>query len=747
MEKTVVDFAGKVVKKVFSGENDFKIYAMDVDTTKYKDVKTNPYGNVSITGQMIDLDYDVEYKIVAEEKNTKFGLSYSIISIRRDMPTSEKDIYAFLSSVLTQSQADVLYKVYPDIIDRIKNNEPVDLSKTKGIKEFTFNKIRKKVLDNFTLIDVIAKYKDVFSYNIIQKLYQQYGSVELIDKKLHDNPYECLCSISRVGFIKADDMILKLEIESKKAIDSGNTPVVDFGFNIKTSYERCLFCILYILEKNEEDGNTYITLKNIFNEVSNRAKECMSHLAECLDDPQIYFNRDAMIVALSETYEKEKYIAETLSNAMLAENKYNIIGIDKYRYVNGHELSNEQYSTLKTICNNNVVILNGFAGSGKSFTTTAILNMLDDNNKSYVLFAPTGKAAKVLKEYTKREASTIHKGLGCKGLGKWEYNKDNKLIVDVVIVDEFSMVDISLCVHLLDAIDFSKTKLLMIGDSAQLPSVGCGNILHDLLCSNKIPNVTLHHIFRYNEGGLMTVATDIRHCKKYLKPSNDSIIKFGDGSYYFININQESIIKTLVNLYARLLKKNKVADIQVLSAYRIGDFGSDILNQYLQKIANSNSKNGTPIKIGEKNFYVGDVVIQTVNNYNAKPLVNDTDILQSVFIANGESGVIKRIENDNAIINFDGVDIIYSREEMGNIDLGYCTTVHKSQGSSSKYVIFVSPKAHTYMLNSNLMYVAVTRTKQMCIHIGGINTVNYCVTKKEDYTRATMLNEILNKNN
>ena len=737
-------------KKVYSGDNDFKIYAMKVNAITYPELQLNRYGNISIMGNMVDLDPDVEYEIVAEKKDTKYGISYIVKSIRRDIPTSKEDVYAFLSTVLTYNQAEVLYSVYPDIIERIKENKPIDLSKTKGIKDKSFEKVKKKVIENFSLFDVIAKFKNVFSYNTMQKLYEKYGSAELIEKKICENPYECLCAISRIGFLKADEMILKIEAESKKLIANGDKPILNFEYDIRTSKQRCLFCVIYLLEKNEENGNTYMSISNLKDEVMALANDCFDNFVDCINDDRIFYDRDKLIIALNNTYKCERYIADTIINALDYNNEYIVNDLNKYRSIDGVLLSDEQFSTLKMICKKNIVILNGYAGSGKSFTTTAILNMLDDIGKTYMLFAPTGKAAKVLKEYTKRESFTIHKGLGCTGVGTWAYNENNKINTDIVLIDEFSMVDVSLCVHLFNAIDFTKTKLLIIGDSAQLPSVGCGNILHDLLCSSIVPRVTLHHIFRYNEGGLMTVATDIRHCKKYLKTKSGSCMnKFGNGDYIFFNIEQDKSIKLLIDIYRKLIQNNPVSDIQVLSAQKIGEYGSNVLNKYLQAIVNPNIKNTLPISIGEKNYYIGDVIIQTVNNYKATVLDQYTNENEPkmCFIANGEVGTIENINGSYTIINFDGVKVVYSKDAMQNVDLGYCMTVHKSQGSSSKYVIFISPKAHTFMLNSNLMYVAVTRTKQKCIHIGLANTVNYCVTKKEDYSRNTMLGEIINNNN
>ena len=219
------------------------------------------------------------------------------------------------------------------------------------------------------------------------------------------------------------------------------------------------------------------------------------------------------------------------------------------------------------------MILNGFAGSGKSATSAMIIKMLEDNNISYTLMAPTGRAAKVLSDYTGKPAATIHRGLGYMPKNRWGYDSECKLPFDVVLVDEFSMIDIFLFLHLCDAIDFSRTKLIVVGDSAQLPSVGPGNLLYDVINSFVIPTVTLNQIFRYAEGGLMKVATDVRNMKPYLYDLSNGMVKFGKD-YTFINANNEQAVKCAIGLYQKLLSQYVPEDILVLSAFNKGDCGT-----------------------------------------------------------------------------------------------------------------------------------------------------------------------------
>lgn len=747
MGKTV-EFTGTVERKIYQGSGEFRIYAMNVDEKVYPDIVQTKYGNVTIKGDIVALDSDVLYSILADEEDGgQYGISYHVRRITRNKPTTGTDVYEFLRCILTDQQADTLYSAYPDIIDIILNGGTIDFSRTRGIKEKTFEKIKKKVIENFAMMDVMSKYDGLLSFNVIQKLFEKYTSTEMIDKKLREDPYETLCGISRVGFLKADALIQEIDKKANIAIANGKEPVLSFDEPILKSKQRCLFCIIYNLDQNELNGNTYIGYIPLKNLVSSMANECIEHFGECLKDDRIYCSVSDDIIANKYTYETEKEIAEVIRDGLKNRTQYDIKNIDQYREHDGKTLTDEQFCILKMVALFNINILNGNAGSGKSQTIASVIRMLDNNNLSYMLMAPTGKAAKVLKEYTGYEATTIHRGLGYKSNGDWLYSCDNKLACDVIIVDEMSMVDIYLFKHLLDAIDFTQTKLLMVGDDAQLPSVGCGNVLHDLMRVRSIPKMTLKKIFRYADGGLMKVATDIRTPTRYLE-SDKPIAQYGDD-YFYIDIDydhQDEVLSKLVTIYRKLLEGHvSPADIQVLSAMRVGDYGSKKINGILQKLANLNYGSKAVLKVGDTEFYEGDIVIQISNNYKACVYDPESqfDELPETFIANGETGTVKKIIGDTMIIEFPDATVLYDKNDAERLDLGYCMTVHKSQGSSSKYVIYITPKAHTYMTNCNLMYVAVTRTKKRCYHIGMKKTINTCLQKKEDFNRNTLLKTFL----
>lgn len=755
MVKETFKFKGRIIRAIYDTP-DYKIYAIDVSKTDYPKVKHNKYGNVSISGELSDLTLDAEYEIEGIEQETKYGYGYKVINIKRDVPKTQEEMYLFLQEILTERQAKVLYENYPDIVQRVKENrlDDVDLNKLKGIKNYTFEVIKNKIVENFCLADLVIEFQGYFNLSILKKIYNKYTSIDMLKAKLRENPYKCLCGLAGIGFRTADTLLLDLEQLSKKNIENGQAPIIEFEQDLKTSPQRCLACIIYLLEENESNGHTKMNLIELRNECLKFVPACANHFTTAVKDKSIFYNKDTLDVALNSTYQIEYKIAQHILHTLHSQNDIWHCDIEKYRTINGSTLSDEQINVVSNVCKHKISILNGAGGTGKSFSTQAVINMLKDNKMIFKLFSPTGKAAKVLADYTKENATTIHRGLCYNPQTGWGYNKEHKLQCDIVIIDEFSMVDIFLFEKVIDAIDFRYTKLLLIGDNAQLTSVSCGNLLHDFMESNIIPTTTLTKVFRYGEGGLMKVATDVRFCKKYLdKSMKNKFTTFGDNQdYSFIDLPSESIPSNVVQLYKKLLSKGyKIEDIQVLTAKNVGDCGTVVINNMIQKVANRNYGSSLYMKFGEVTYFEDDLIIQKANNYKAiivdeygKEIINDfSGDAETAFIANGETGIIKEIFNSYIIIDFDGIRVKYYREDLKMIGLGYSITIHKSQGSSIKIVILCTPQSHIFMLNSNLIYVGLTRMKERCYHLGTLDSVNNATIKKANLTRHTFMQDLL----
>lgn len=715
---------------------------------------------MSISGDLPLLTPGNEYEITAIESISKYGICYKVKNIK-NLTNNTFDSYSFLLSILTEKQATILYSEYPDVVDRVKENRlsDIDFSKLYGIKERTFSVIKSKIEENLPIAEFVSKFQGYISMSMAKKMYEKYTSIERLNEKLSTNPYKCLCEISRVGFLTADKLLLELDKVSKENIKNGKSPIILFESDLKSSLDRCIACIVYLLQVNEDKGNTRANLADIRSQVLKMASETIDHFAEAIKDSSIYYSKDDMSIGLQKTRQKEEFIAQNIIEAINASpHKWNV-DVGKYKKTNDIELTEEQLLLLRAVCENQIVILQGFAGTGKSLSVQSLISMLEDMNKEFSLMAPTGKSAKVLAGYTHKKTSTIHKELGynpkgihcyykgsdgesLKKIKYWSYDRYNKYKTDILIIDEFSMVDNELFYRVIDAVNLKETKLLLIGDPAQLPSVSCGNLLYDFIQSGKIPTITLTKIFRYNDGGLMKVATDVRMSKPYLKKNTKSpITVFGkDKDYVFIEKSDDEIPNYITSLYKQLLScGTDVQNIQILTAKNVGVCGVNDLNNRIQKIANKNYGSTNKLNIGDTSYYVGDYVIQIINDYKATEYQTDSD----VFIANGETGVIKAIKHDIAIINFNGVIVCYPKNKLTNINLAYAITIHKSQGSQCDNIIIASPTSHIFMLNSNLIYTGLTRMKKRCYHIGNYQYVNIAVKKKADLTRNTFMQNLL----
>ena len=713
-----------------------------MNSFEYPDIQVSKYGTATIKGNVQELNLGVEYTVKAKEISDKYGVGYEVINIKREKPTTLAATRNFLYEILTPNQTDTLLEAYPDIVDRIMNNrlDDVDLNKTKGIKDYTFNVIKQKVIENFKLADLVEEFRGLFSLSIIKKLYDKYPSVEKIKEVIRTEPYECLCRLSGIGFKTADGMLLTLEKESKQCKENGKNPILFFGFDLKPSYQRAKACVDYILNENEANGNTYVKVGDLKKQFEILVPEAIANLPLILKgDNDVIFDRESLSVCRKETYETEKYIAEKIKEGLSINTKWDC-DCSKFRSLDGFDLTLDQCKTSEYMCIYNIVMLVGYGGAGKSSSTQAFVNLLKHYNKSFLLLAPTGRAAKVLAGFTGENAMTIHRGLGYMPPNDWNFNSEHPLPYDVVIVDEFSMVDIFLFKHLLEAIDFNRTKLLIIGDDAQIPSVGAGNVLYDLLCYKKIPTITLDKVFRYGKGGLSTVATDARTQTEYLDKNKKGMQVFGeDQSYIFMPLQQDGIVDYTVKLYKTLLTKGySVEDIAVLSCYNVGDYGVIELNKRLQEAVNPNPD--AKIVFGDSEFRLNDIVMNYANDYKAV-LYNEEflDDKNTTFIANGESGMVDKIEHNSMVSNYDGTLIYYDKGKLKNIRLAYAITTHKSQGGQFKVVILITPRSHTFMLNSNLLYVGISRAKEKCYHLGEIKTVNNALKKKENFDRKTLL--------
>lgn len=440
---------------------------------------------------------------------------------------------------------------------------------------------------------------------------------------------------------------------------------------------------------------------------------------------------------------------------------HTITPITKYKTKDGLKYCFSVPSGMLVLRRNNKIFITG--NSGKTFSTKSLINLLDDSGFSYLLIAPTGKASKNLALNTDREAMTIHRALSIDPETKsFLYNEENPLPYNFVIVDEATMIDVSLMKHLLRAIDHNVTKLIFICDPAQIPSVGCGNCIHDIIESGTIPVIFLDKVFRYEDGGLAKVATDTRNGTNFI--TEDGVQKFGDD-FVFVPASKDSMDNKILSAYRKMEEKGgSVDDIIVISAYNKGNLGTFKINSMIQDYVNPSNSEFEMSYVRDKveiKFKVGDRVMQTVNNYSAILYIEDNfkngkavcsmDDMPKSEVFNGDDGKIVKIfkdikNNKYMIVDFNGELLLYKNNDIQDLLLSYAISAHKSQGSGYPYVIAITPPPHKYFLNRNLLYVMYTRTKKFIYNIGTTDTILSALQKSENLSRNTHLGSLLKQN-
>ena len=698
-------------------ESNFSIISCN---TKDETIEVNPkYGTISLKGTGIaDLKMGQSIDCIIEPcVDDKYKYSYKFIGfagfVAKDgkFNLTEKAELQTLRSLMTNGQAESCHAAYPHFVSMVLNGEAdkLDYKKIRGVGKV----LLPRYIDKIKTINKRVEFMgETYAWGIehdddINKIAATYKNVYGFSKDININPYAVMINLLEWSFDRADRAII-----NKTAI-------------WLDSYERCEAATIYALKHNELDGNTRMQAKMLFDVVKHKAPQCVHHLLNVVTKAaQVHYDAPSQNTALQATYSAEQHIADVIKKK-IANPHYYPMDWQKFTSVDGLELTDEQAQILEMACNQDVMMLTGSAGTGKSATTKAIIEMLEANNYTYTLLSPTGIAAKRLREATGREASTIHMFLACDGnLG------------DYVLIDEMGMVSVHLLSMLFDKVT-DHTKIIFIADPSQLASIACGNIVEDMLDSGIVPVCNLTKVFRYNTSGIITIATDVRN------GVNDHLTDtFTD--YKFIETDT-LVIKQIEQEYARLLADGySKDDVLILSPFNKGDVGSLAINAAIQAKFNPNelstvghTVNDTPIY-----FKVGDKVINKKNEY-AMPLVDD----DTAFVANGDIGTVMEIvpneKEPYMIVRYDCGDCIVDKAHIKNTLLAYAISIHSCQGSQAKAVIVVIDRSHVRMLSRNLCYTAVSRAQERLILIGDVAAIQEGLKVQEEKERDTELKEML----
>ena len=662
------------------------------------------------------------------EINPRFGQQFKVDNFTPILPSSAKGVEKFLSSGLIRGIGPVLArrivkKFGAQTID-ILSKDPGKLKKVEGVGQVKLNEIKKSWAEHEDIRDLIIFLQEHnVSTNMATKIYRHYGEKSF--QILKTNPYQLCHDIWGIGFKTADQIALNL----------GMSP---------TSPERIKAYILYLLEKDNEHGHVFSLRTNLeencqkdlevgeekIKEAIEGLKRQKSIIVEAIDsDTAIY---------LPFFHDAEEELARSIHNLVSVpfltpsfDVGDAIKDVEKELSV---QFSNAQKLAIKESFYRKILVITGGPGTGKTTIIKAVVDIFHKWEKGVLLAAPTGRAAKRLSEATAHEAKTIHRILEFNPkLGNFRRNENHPLSGDALIIDEFSMVDLPLMYHLIKAVP-SYMRLILVGDKDQLPSVGPGNLLHDIIESEKVEVVRLDEIFRQEKDSLIVInAHRINQGKSLVYPPKGE----KEADFYFIRQDDEKkVFSTIMSLCGwRIPKRLHVPQIsphiQVISPMYKGLVGVDNLNSELQRRLNSY---GEGIKFGNREIRVRDKVMQIRNNYD-----------KEVF--NGDIGLVVHIDRQKFRVGVDfyGKVVFYDRDEINDITHAYAISVHKSQGSEYQAVVMPLLTQHFIMLQRNLFYTALTRAKKLSVIIGSYKALYIAIKNDKPVKRNCLLEEKLAK--
>ena len=716
---------GNYRRSIFKSDKGYVIGLFKVRETNDELLKEYVNHTITFTGYFHELNEDDTYILYGEAINhPRYGFQFQTNRYERLRPTGKEAVVEFLSSDLFPGVGEKLAKNIVDVLgDNALDKILEDESALYLVPKLTESKIRK-------IINVLKKYEE--SHQVIAKLidlgftmrealsiYNEYKSntIKIIDENIYQIPY----NLPDISFLKIDKVANLLDIN---------------GVDIR----RIKAGTLYVLKKLVyQNGDSYLSKSAIIRNVNRFLN---------ID----YDNYDEILKELADlgylVIDGEDYYLEEIWNAEanIVERLYDLAVKPLYKYkkldellmelekINNINYNDEQKKAIIKALENNILIITGGPGTGKTTIIKAITELYQHINKldydkfteRLALLAPTGRASKRMSESTFLPASTIHRFLKWnKDTGDFMVNENNKSKVDLVIVDEVSMIDINLFDSLLKGLK-RNVKIILVGDYDQLPSVGPGCLLKDLICSGMIDVVHLNHLYRQDENSYITsLAYEIKDGQL-----SDNFLNSYDD-YTFLKCSANHIKSNLIRLCEKVISKGyDYKRLQVLAPMYKGENGIDALNKELQDVFNPKTLEKREIKSGNVIFREQDKILQLVNMPEENVFNGDIGIIR--YIKYGNTSKSKK---DEIYVDFDGNLVKYTPKDFSKIKHGFIISIHKSQGSEFEMVIM--PMAHSYkrMLYKKLVYTGVTRAKKKLILIGEPDAFASCVYNNNEYMR------------
>lgn len=699
---------------------------------------------VSCVGSMPGLHPGEEVKIIGTwSTHPVYGKQIKVDLYEKNIPKTVQGIERYLASGVIKGigakMANKIVKHFGLDTFKIIENEPLVLSQIKGLSE----KKAKEISEVFhaqhelrSAMLVLQEYGITPTYAI--KIYKKYKDQTL--DIIKTNPYRLAQDIFGIGFKKADEIAYQIGIP-------------------KDDQQRIKTGVIYILTNFSTNGHTYIPKDSLMPEGVSLLEVSEDLIENAL--LELHLSKSIVIkkyegvacVFLAYLYNSEQGIARKLMDLSALYEKESIKNFDEELAQTEKaleiELVEEQREAVRHVLSYGVTVLTGGPGTGKTTTINAILHMLDKMQEKVVLAAPTGRAAKRMSEATGYEAQTMHRLLEINYLKEestrqmFNRNEENPLEADVIILDEMSMVDVNLMFALLKAV-VEGQRLVLIGDADQLPSVGAGNVLKDIIKSNRIPVVRLTQIFR--QASKSAIVMNAHRINRGEYPVTNE----KETDFFFMNRGaQEQVKETIIELITSRLPKyqkvDSIKDIQILAPMRKGLLGVTELNKALQQALNPKALGKAEKEYGNTLFRAGDKVMQIKNNYNTPWKIYNKHHLpidEGVGVFNGDCGMICQVDVTAEVITVtfdDQKTVDYEFSQLDELELAYAVTIHKSQGSEYPVVILPIHSGPPMLLSRNLLYTAVTRAKKMVVVVGLCATVERMIDNNREVERYSSL--------
>ena len=718
-------------------DGDFSIFAASlVDREDLRKIKTNKaYKNFSISGEfsLSESELGNIFTVTIEEDiGSRYPNSYKLIKLHYELPTSAEEQWKYLEMgsivpLMSFLSIEDHFKKTDKILDIIMDN-PERLTKVKGIGKKTAMKYQERLLQDRDKAAIFAEYGhiDGIGDKIIKYLVNWKPSVAETIKTIKKDPFSLLEN-ENIGFMTAD-----------KIRDFYGIPLNDRN--------RILHGVSYFLQELLQDaGDTYedifMAAKMIARKLFVSYEEVITLLAEIKSDEK-HLNKYKLKIFGKNITTQSLFNAELLvykKTKMLMEDKQRIAPEKEWAKIKENilsnissELSEEQEEFLRTINTERVTVLLGPGGSGKSWVINLACQMIKQAGKTYGLFAPTARAAHVMSDYVGTEALTIHRGLMSFG------EEEVKTEYDVLIVDEYSMVDSELAAVILKAMG-ENTRLIIVGDDFQLQSVGPGNMMFDIVEFIKAPTIKLTKVFRQSENSKILDYSNALREGTFRLPNEN---KVENEDIVFINEADDEAQKDIaLKLYKKIHDKYGVNDIMLLSPTNKGASGRTVLNKKVQDLVNGSTSPkdivfGAMLDEDQQTYFKNNDYI-TVKNNNYKI---ENDYGEVTQIINGDLGRVTYTNSNKLTFKIGKNPYTIDKSEIKEmIDHAWSITIHKSQGGQASEVIIVLPKNSYFMLNANMLYTAITRAKVKCYVIGDFKGINSAAMRQANYSRKTMI--------